>query len=346
MAGGNQHAAVSEHHPSAKIQGGWMQHTRRQACALLGAALAAPALSRTDAAQTYPARPVRIIVPFGPGGVADILARLIGRRLSERLGQPFIIENRLGASGMIGTESVVRAPADGYTLLLMGTGAAINPTLYDKPFLRRIDPVASLVRAPAIMEVNPAVPAATVAEFVAYAKAHPGKISYASGGSGTTLHMHGELFKMMTGIDMVHVPYRSGEPAALPDLISGQVQLMFGDLLSSVPHIKAGELRALAVTTPMRWEGFPDVPPVSDLVPGFEATNWQGVWAPENTDGEIIGALNREINAALGDAAIKSRVVDLGAEVLIGSPTQFGHLIAADTEKWAKVIRTANIKPD
>jgi tripartite-type tricarboxylate transporter receptor subunit TctC len=323
-----------------------MRYSRRQACALIGGAVAASALFRAGIAQTYPARPVRIIVPFGPGGVADILARLIGAKLSERLGQAFIVENRPGASGMIGTESVVRAPPEGYTLLFMGTGAAINPTLYDKPMLQAIEPVASLARAPSLMEVNPAVPASTVAEFIAYAKAYPGKISYASGGSGTTLHMCGELFKMMTGVDMVHVPYRGGEPTALPDLISGQVQLMFGDLLSSIPHVRAGKLRALAVTSAMRWSALPDIPPVSQSVRGFDSTNWQGVWAPRNTNPEIIGTLNREINAALADQAISTRIAELGAAVLMGSPAEFGKLIATDTEKWAKVIRTANIKPD
>jgi tripartite-type tricarboxylate transporter receptor subunit TctC len=307
-----------------------------------------PALSSFAWSQTYPTRPVRLIVGFTPGGVVDIVGRLIGKSLSERLGQPFVVENRPGASTNIGTEAVVRAAPDGYTLLLVAPPNAINSSLYDKlnfNFIRDIAPIASLVRAPNVMEVNPSVPAKTVPEFIAYAKANPGKINMASAGNGTTSHVAGELFKIMAGVDMIHVPYR-GSPPALTDLIGGQVHVMFDALTASIEQIRAGKLRPLAVTTATRSAALPDIPPVGDFVPGFEASGWFGVGAPKNTPNEIIEKLNGEINAALADPEIKTRLADLGAAVLPGSPAEFGRLIAEETEKWGRVIRTANIKPD
>jgi len=315
---------------------------------LAAGAAALPALSRIARAQTYPSRPVRWVVPFPPGGVTDIVARLISQWLSERLGQPFVIENRPGAGGNIGAEAVVKAAPDGYTLYLSSSPNAISATLYDNlnfNFIRDIAPVASISISPLVMEVNPSVPAKTVPEFVAYAKANSGKLNMASNGNGTTSHLAGELFKMMTGINMLHVPYRGAAPA-LTDLIGGQVQVMFDVMASSIEHIRAGKLRALAVTTATRSEALPDVPNVGEFLPGFEASAWQGVGVPKNTPTEIVDRLNKEMNAALADPKIKARLADLGSSVFSSSPADFGRFIAAETEKWGKVIRTANIKPE
>jgi tripartite-type tricarboxylate transporter receptor subunit TctC len=321
---------------------------RRQFLHLTAGAAALPAASRIARAQAYPTRPVRVIVGFPAGGTVDTFARMMGQWLSERLGQPSVIENRLGAAGNIATEAVVRAPPDGYTLLMVNPPHAINATLYEKlnyNFIRDIAPVAGIIRVPNVMVVNPSFPAKTVPEFIAYAKANPGKINMASAGNGTSIHVSGELFKMMTGVNMVHVPYRGGPPA-LTDLIGGQVQVMFDNITTSIEYIRAGKLRPLAVTTATRWEGLPDVPTVSDFVPGFEASGWQGVGAPKNTPPQIVDKLNREINAALADPKIKARLADLGGTVVPGSPADFGKLIADETEKWAKVIKFANMKPE
>ncbi len=324
-----------------------MKLPRRKFLRLAAGAAALPAVSHFAWAQTYPTRPVRLVVGFPPGGGTDITARLIGQWLSERLGQQLVIENRPGAGSNIATEGVVRAAADGYTLLLVSAAHAINATLYDRlnyNFLRDIAPVAGVIRVPNLMEVNPSLPPKSVPEFIAYAKANPGKVNYASGGNGTAQHLAGELFKIMTGVDMVHVPYR-GDAPALTDLIGGQVQVMFGNMPSSIEHIRAGKLRPLAVTTAARSEALPDLPPVGDFVPGYEASTWQGLGAPGNTPAEIVDKLNKEINAALSDPKIKARLADLGGTVLSGSPADFGRLIADETEKWGKVIRAANIKP-
>jgi tripartite-type tricarboxylate transporter receptor subunit TctC len=325
-----------------------MKLPRRNFLHLLTGAAALPAVSRIAWAQTYPTRPVHVIVGFPPGGTADIVARLVGQRLSERLGQPFVIENRPGAGGNIGTDAVVRAPADGYTLLLAATLNTINATLYDKlnyNFIRDIAPVACIIRTPLIMVVNPAVPAKTLPEFIAYAKDNPGKVTMASAGTGTLSHIAGELFKMMTGIDMLHVPYRGGAPA-LTDLMGGQVQVYFSPLPESISTIKGGKVRALAVTTAGRSEALPDVPTVGDFVAGYEATVWFGIGAPRNTPAKVIDKLNKEINAGLADPKIKARLADLGGTPFVGSPADFGKFIADETEKWGKVIRAANIKPE
>jgi tripartite-type tricarboxylate transporter receptor subunit TctC len=301
-----------------------------------------------SAAQTYPTRPVRLIVAAPAGGGTDTLARLMGQWLSERLSQPFVIENRPGGGNNIGTEVVVRAPADGYTLLLCNTVNAINATLYDKlnyNFIRDIAPVAGLDREPGVMVVNPAVPARTVPEFIAYASANPGKINMASAGNGSSNHVAGELFKMMAGVSMVHVPYRGNAPA-LTDLLGGQVQVNFASISSSIEYIRAGKLRALAVTTATRSETLPDLPTVGEFLPGFEASTWFGVVAPRNTPADIVEKLNKEINVALADPRIKARITDTGGTVLAGSPADLGKLIAAETEKWGKVIKLAGIKPD
>jgi tripartite-type tricarboxylate transporter receptor subunit TctC len=324
-----------------------MKLPRRRFLRLAAGAAALPAVSRFAWAQTYPTRPVRLVVGFPPGGGTDITARFIGQWLSERLGQQFVIENRPGAGSNIATEGVVRAAADGYTLLLVSAAHAINATLYDRlnyNFLRDIAPVAGVIRVPNLMEVNPSLPPKTVPEFIAYAKVNPGKVNYASGGNGTAQHLAGELFKMMTGVDIVHVPYR-GDAPALTDLLGGQVQVMFGNMPSSIEYIRAGKLRPLAVTTAARSEALPDLPPVGDFVPSYEASTWQGLGAPANTPTEIVDKLNKEINAALSDPKIKARLADLGGTVLGGSPADFGRLIADETEKWGKVIRAANIKP-
>ena len=299
-------------------------------------------------AQSYPSRPVRLIVGFAAGGINDILARLIGQWLSERLGQPFVVENRSGASGNIATEAVVNATADGYTLLLIGSSNTINVTLYGRlnfNFVRDITPVAGIIRAPLVMEVNPIFPAKTVPEFIAYAKANPGKINMGSGGNGTSVQMSGELFKMMTGINMVHVPYR-GEGPALSDLVGGQVQVMFSNMPASLEFVRAGKLRALAVTTASRSEALPDLPTVGEFVPGYEASGIGGVGAPRGTPAEIVDKLNREINAALTDPKMKVRFADLGAMALVGSSGEFGKLIADEIEKWAKVVKFSGAKPD
>jgi tripartite-type tricarboxylate transporter receptor subunit TctC len=325
-----------------------MKLPRRKFLHLTAGAVALSAMSRLARAQIYPARPVRIIVPFAAAGAFDIMARLIGQWLSERLGQQFVVENRPGAGGNIGTEVVVRAPADGYTLLMVGTPGAINATLYDKlnfNFIRDIAPVAGVIRGPYVMVVNPSVPAKTVPEFVAYAKANPGKISMGSPGVGTSPHVAGELFKMMAGVDMVHVPYRGAGPA-LVDLIAGQVQVTFASMPSSVGYIRTGKLRALAVTTATRSEVLPDVPTVGEFVPGYEASGWYGIGAPKGTPVEIIDMLNKEINAALGDPKMKARLADLGGTPLLGSPADFGKLIADETEKWGKVVKFTGIKAD
>jgi tripartite-type tricarboxylate transporter receptor subunit TctC len=291
---------------------------------------------------------VRIVVGFAPGGAQDISARLMGQWLSERLGQPFIVENRPGAGSNIAAEAVVKASPDGYMLLLVGTPNAINATLYDKlnyNFIRDIAPVATIARVPNVMEVNPSVPAKTIPEFIAYAKANPGKINMASGGNGATSHVSGELFKMMTGINMQHVPYRGAGPA-LNDLLAGQVQIMFDTVSASIGQITAGNLRALAVTTATRSQALPDIPTVAEFVPGYEASTFHGLGAPSNTPAEIIDKLNKEINAGLADSRIKARLADLGATVQLGSPADFGKLIAGETEKWDKVVKFAGIKPD
>jgi tripartite-type tricarboxylate transporter receptor subunit TctC len=299
-------------------------------------------------AQAYPTRPVRLIVPLAPAGASDITARLIGQWLSERLGQQFVIDNRPGGGGNIGTEAVVRAPADGYTLLLVGGFNAVNATFYDKlnyNFIRDIAPVASIIRTPFVMAVNPTVPAKTVPEFIAYAKTSPGKINYASAGTGTATHLTGELFKVMAGVNMVHVPYRGGGPA-FNDLLAGQVQVFFPTTVSSIGYIRADRLRALAVTAATRSDVLPDIPTVGEFVPGYESSQWYGVGAPKNTPPQVIHKLNKEINAALDDPKMKALLADLGGTVLAGSATDFGKLIADETEKWGKVIQALNIKAD
>ena len=300
------------------------------------------------AAQTYPARPVRLIIGYPPGGSADITARLLGQWLSERLGQPFVIESRPGAGTNIATETVVNAPPDGYTLLLVAPANAINATLYEKlnhNFIRDIAPVAGLIRFPNVIVVNPSVPAKTVPEFIAYAKANPGKLNMASSGAGSTIHVSGELFKMMTGINMVHVPYRGGAPA-LTDLISGQVQVMFDNVPTSIEFIRAGKLRPLAVTTAARSNVLPDLPTVADFVPGYEASAWYGVGVPKGTPEAIIGKLNKETNAILADPKARARFDELGASLIAGSPAEFGQLVADETEKWAKVVKFSGARPD
>jgi tripartite-type tricarboxylate transporter receptor subunit TctC len=315
---------------------------------LAASAVALPVVSRIARAQGYPSRPVRIIVGFPAGGTSDVLARLMGQWLSERLGRPFIVENRPGAGGNVGTEAVVRATADGYTLLQAGGQDAVNATLYQNlnfNFIRDMAPVIGIMRVPGALVVHPSVPVATVPEFIAYAKANPGKINFASSGNGSPQHIYGELFKMMAGVDMVHVPYGGSAPA-LTDLLGGQVQVMFDALPASIEYIKSGKLRPLAVTTAERVDVLANIPPLGDFLPGYEASGWQGLTAPKNTPPEIIDKLNKEVNAALADPKIKVRLMDLGGTVLAGSPTDFGRLIANETEKWAKVIRAVNIKEE
>ena len=324
-----------------------MKLPRRQFLHLAAGVAALPAFSRFASAQSYPARPVRLVVQVPAGSAPDIIARVLGQWLSDRLGQPFVIDNRPGASGNIGTEAVVRAPADGYTLLFAMSANAINPSLYDNlrfNFMRDTAPVASIARIPLVMEVHPSVPAKTVPEFIAYAKANPGKINMASSGNATPLHVAGELFKMMAGVNLVHVPYR-GEPVARPDLLSGQVQVMFGVLPSSLPYIRNGQMRALAVTTEKRLAVLPDVPAMDEFLPGYEASGWYGIAAPKATPPEIVEKLNKEINAGLADAKTKARLADLGCLVFAGSPPDFAKFVAGETEKWAKVIRAAGLKP-
>jgi tripartite-type tricarboxylate transporter receptor subunit TctC len=323
-----------------------MKLPRRTFLHLAAGAAALPAVSRIARAQAYPSRPVRIVVGFAAGGSADILARLIGQWLSERLGQPFVIENRPGAGTTIATEAVAKAPPDGYTLLLVATAAVTSALLYDKlNFVRDIAPLASISREPQILALHPSMPTNTVSEFIAYAKANPGKISMASGGNGTPAHIGGELFKMMTGVNLVHVPYR-GQAPALADLIGGQVQVMFVAMASGIEYVRAGKLRSLAVTTAMRSEALPDLPVVGDFVAGYEYSAWYGLGAPKHTPSEIVATLNTEINAGLANSTIKARLADLGSTALVGSPADFAKLIAEETEKWGKVIRAANIKAD
>jgi tripartite-type tricarboxylate transporter receptor subunit TctC len=321
---------------------------RRKFLHLAAGAAAMPAVARIARAQAYPTRPVRIIVGFAAGGGSDITARLMGQWLAERLGQQFVIENRPGASGNIATEAVARAPPDGYTLLLFSASAATNAALYDKlnfNLIRDIVPVARIIVVPDIMVLNPSVPAKTVPEFIAYAKVNAGKITMASGGMGTVGHLSGELFKMMTGVNIVQVPYR-GQAPALTDLLAGQVQVLFNSPPASIEYIKAGRLRALAVTTATRSEMLPGIPTVGEFVPGYEASQWFGIGAPKNTPAEIVDKLNQEINAALADPNLKVRLAESGGMVLAGSPADFGKFITEETDKWGKVIRAANIKPE
>jgi tripartite-type tricarboxylate transporter receptor subunit TctC len=325
-----------------------MELPRRTFLHLAAGAAALPAVSRIARAQAYPTRPVRLIVGFPPAGATDIVARLLGQSLSERLGQQFVIENRPGAGSNVAAEAVVRAAPDGHTLLLVFSANAINASLYNDlnfNFIRDITPVASVLRVPQVLEVNPLVPAKTVPELIAYAKANPGKVNMASGGNGTPAHVSGELFKMMTGVNMVHVPYRGAAPALI-DLIGGHVQVEFDPIPGSIEYIRAGKLRALAVTTATRSEALPDIPTVAEFVPGYEASAFFGVGAPRSTPSEIVDKLNKEINVVLADPKIKARFADLGGTALVGSPADFGKLIAEEAEKWGKVIRAAHIKPD
>jgi tripartite-type tricarboxylate transporter receptor subunit TctC len=320
----------------------------RREFVILASAAALAATPHIANAQTYPARPVRILVGFAPAGGADIMARLIGQWLSERLGRQFIIENRSGAGTNIATEAVVNAPPDGYTLLLVTLPNASNATLYENlkfNFMRDIAPVAGISRDPFVMEVNPSVPVKTVAEFIAYAKSNPGKINMASGGVGSGNQIAGELFKMMAGVNLVHVPYRGAGPA-LVDLLGGQMQVMFASMSSSIEYVRAGKLRALAVTTATQLPTLPDTPTLAESVPGYEFSFWTGVGAPKNTPAEIVGKLNREINAALADPKMKARLADLGVTALPGSPADFGKFIAEETLKWGKVVKFAGIKPE
>jgi tripartite-type tricarboxylate transporter receptor subunit TctC len=325
-----------------------MKFSRRQFSQLAAAAAALPSVSPPASAEIYPSRPVRVMVGFAAGQAIDIVTRIVAQSLSERLGQQFIIENRPGGGGNIATESVVRAPADGYTLLAIGSNNMINATLYQKlnyDFIRDIAPIASVYRVPQVMEVSPSFPAKTVPEFIAYAKAHPGEISFASAGNGSVAHVTGELFKMMTGVDMLHVPYR-GAPPALTDLIGGQVHVMFDNMPSSIEHIRAGRLRPLAVTSTARLQALPEIPTIGDFVPGFETSAWAGIGAPKNTPTEIIDTLNREINAALAEPAVQARITDLGGLVLALTPSAYASLIAQETDKWAKVIKFSGARAD
>jgi tripartite-type tricarboxylate transporter receptor subunit TctC len=325
-----------------------MKRSRRQFLYLAAGAAALPALSRAAKAQTYPSRPVRLIVGFAAGGSADIVARLVGQRLTDELSQPFIVENRPGAGTNIGTEAAAKAMPDGYTLLLVTTANAINTTLYEKlnfNFIRDIAPVAGLVREPNAMVVHPAVPARNVAEFIAYAKANPGKVAMASAGNGAPSHISGELFKMMTGVDLVHVPYRGGGPALI-DLVGGQVQLYFAPMLATIEYIRAGTLRALAVTTRERSGALPGIPAVDEFVPGYEASQWYGIGAPRGTSAQIVDKLNRAANAGLADPKMKARFADTGTTALMGSPAEFGGFIAEETEKWGKVVKFSGARAD
>src|SRR5215469_8326751 len=325
-----------------------MTLSRRRVLELATGAVAFAPISRDARAQTYPMRPVRIIVGFSAGGPTDITARLIAQWLSEHLGQEFIVENRPGAASNIGTEAALRSPPDGYTLLLVTSTNAVNATFHENlnfNFMNDIAPVAGIIRVPLVMEINPSVPAKTVPEFIAYAKANPGKINMASGGIGTSVHIAGELFKMMAGVNLVHVPYRGSAPA-LTDMISGQVHVMFDILTSSIQHIRSGALRALAVTSGTRSEVLPDLPTVGDFLPGYEATAWYGIAAPKNTPSEIVGKLNKEINAGLADPKIKARFADLASTVIPGSSAAFGRLITEEIEKWGKVVKFSGAKAD
>jgi tripartite-type tricarboxylate transporter receptor subunit TctC len=325
-----------------------MKLPRRRFFHLAAGAATLAAAPRGAWAQSYPMRPVRMIVGVAPGGVYDIMARLIGHWLSAGLGQQFIIENRAGAGGNVGTEMVVHAPADGYTLLLAGSGNAINATLYEKlnfNFIRDIAPVATIALVPNVIVVNLLVPAKTLPEFIAYAKANPGKINMASAGIGSPNHMSGELFKAMAGVNMVHVPYRGGAPA-IADLIAGQVQVTFSPMPSCIEHIKAGTVHALAVTTASRWPALPDIPTVAEFVPGYDASTWTGIGAPRGTPAEIVDRLNREVNAVLADPKLEAQLFDLGGTAIPGSPTDFAKFITEETEKWAKVVKFSGAKAD
>jgi tripartite-type tricarboxylate transporter receptor subunit TctC len=325
-----------------------MKLPRRQFLHLAAGAAVLPVASRIARAQTYPARPVRLIIGIAPGSSPDILGRLMAQWLSERLGQPFIVENRPGGGGNIAIEAVAKAPADGLTLLLVTIQSAVNATLYERlnyNFLRDIAPVASISSQTLALEVTPSFPAKTAREFIAYAKANPGKLSMATPGNGTTPHVAGELFKTMAGVDIVHVPYRGGAPA-LTDLIGGQVQMTFADITSSIEYVKAGKLRALAVSSVSRSDALPEVPPLADSLPGYEAIGWFGIGAPKNTPTEIVERLNKEINAGLADPRVKARFAELGAAVFAGSPAEFGKFIADETEKWGKVVKLGGMKPD
>jgi tripartite-type tricarboxylate transporter receptor subunit TctC len=325
-----------------------MKLSRRSLLHLSAGAVALPALSRRARAQTYPARPIRLIIGYTPGGSADITARLTGQWLSERLGQSVIVESRPGGGTNIATEAVVRAPPDGYTLLLVAPANAINATLYDKlsfDFLRDIVPVAGIIRFPNVVDVNPSLPVKSIPELIAYAKTNPGKLNMASSGNGSTIHMSGELFKMMTGINMVHVPYRGGAPA-LTDLIAGQVHVMFDNIPTSAEHVRSGRLRGLAVTGAARSHVLPDLPTVADFLPGYEASAWYGLGAPRNTPAAVIDRLNDAVNAILADPTSQGRFAELGASLLPGSPADFGKLLADETEKWGKVVKFAGAKPD
>ena len=325
-----------------------MKLPRRNFLRLAAGAAVLSGVSRIARAQAYPSRPVRIIVGFAPGGATDIMARLMGQSLSERLRQPFVIENKPGAATNIATEAVVNAAPDGYTLLMVTSVNAINASVYEKlnfNLIRDVVPIASIHREPFVMEANPSVPVKTVAEFIAYAKANPGKLTMASAGIGSGNHISGELFKMMTGVNLVHVPYRGGGPA-LVDLISGQVQVLFATMSSSIEYVRAGKLRALAVTTATRSSVLPDIPTVAEFVPGYESSFWTGVGAPKNTPAEIVDKLNKEMNATLADPKFKARLADLGGTALSGSPLDFGKFVADETEKWAKVVKFAGVKAD
>ena len=325
-----------------------MALSRRRVLELATGAIAFAAILRSARAQTYPTRPVRIIVGFPAGGPSDITARLIAQWLSEHLGQEFVVENRPGAASNIATEAALRAPPDGYTLLLVTSTNAVNATFYENlnfNFMSDIAPVAGIIRVPFVMEINPSIPAKTVPEFIAYAKANPGKINMASGGIGTSVHIAGELFKMMAGVNLVHVPYRGSAPA-LTDMISGQVHVMFDILTSSIQHIRSNALRALAVTSERRSEALPDLPTVGDFLPGYEATAWYGIAAPKNTPSEIVDKLNNEVNTGLADPKIKARFAELASAVIPGSPADFGRLVGDEIQKWAKVVKFSGAKPE
>ena len=324
-----------------------MKLPRRRFLRLAASAVALPAVSRIASAQAYPSRPIRVIIGYTPAGSADITARLMGQWMSERLGQTVVIENRPGAGTNLATENVVRAPADGYTLLLVAPANAINATLFEKLNHNYADiaPVAGINRFANVMEVHPSVPAKTVPEFIAYAKANPGKLSMASSGAGSTIHLSGELFKMMTGIQMTHVPYRGSAPA-LTDMISGQVQVMFDNIPTSIQHIRAGKLRPLAVTGTTRSDLLPEIPIVADYLPGYEASAWYGFGAPRGTPPEIIEKLNKTVNEILADPAVKAKFADMGATLIVSSPADFGKYVAAETEKWGKVVKFSGAKPD
>src|SRR4051812_7265084 len=325
-----------------------MKFLRRQFLKFVAATIAAPALPQLASALDYPTRPTKIVAGFAAGGGVDITARLIGQWLADHLGQPFVVENRTGAGGNIGTEAVVNSAADGYTLLLATVPNAVNASLYANlkfDFVRDIAPVAGVIRVPMVVLVHPDVPAKTIPEFIAYAKANPGKVNMASAGSGSAPHMAGELFKMMTGVDMGHVPYR-GQGPAMTDLIGGQVQILFAAAPGTAEYVRTGKLRALAVTTAARMPDLPEVPTVGDSVAGYEASQWYGFAAPKNTPVEIVDKLNKEINVAMADPGMKAKLAAIGGETMPGSPADFGKLIVEETEKWGKVVRTAGIKPE